>query len=704
MTDSISSAGSARSRQDVAAQNVPPPAARPFNVAEDRDVSGTDATQRRATRPATTTADAVFAETARRSAAAAGEGGRSGGSESVASPEETLPRGMPRGISIPQLQEGARLPAPLEVEYDRVPASQAGSTDQTVSTISSAGRTAPHPAAASLPTMRERADDPSLSEASIHDDDDSSVGGFVDIEAQITPPISKEPLGRLAFSARIERANLIDAVKTHAVLSPLAELDPAKNTDLAASFACMIRELNSAINNSRREVDDAGTERVFDIESGKDITGLLRFRDKMEEGFAKVTEDLGKLSESKTDFMSFKTRQAMDKSTATDKIQRNLFGSELHAVINRSVLQSVLVVGASAGLQVATVAALQRFFTNHPDHIPGPALVSAREALGPDAAEADVVKKAVDGLATPGSTYLDENTSTEGAIYGTEAVVGFGRGVIVPMADSINETDARAASVQKAVENIYVEKPTPTRAERASDAFKNAWGPQIKANMYSGAVAATISTATTKATTGPDVLIEVGKTMGFSAISAVNNAAADGFRKAVYDGKSEAVSQTIKATSRVAGRVLAQGIKTGVSIAQSAGEGKLSNRSFAADAIKAVMQSAVSGGVKEGLGAAFQNATNARLPPNETAMQQVGNSLGSLAKFTRDLASLEIPVDLSPEGQLKKQEVSNMIASALARVLEANAIKFEAIDFDVGHHVYKSELDQQITAARSENA
>jgi hypothetical protein len=652
---------------------------------DDQDGTASEATERRAHRPAAGSSQSVFA------AAAAARASENDGPRSApaalaggAVSEPVIGRDIPSQIAVPHLPPGSRLPAPLEIAFDRPTSDAHGAGGQSVGSLSTV-----HAGFAGGLVA-------DVSVASLAGSDRSSAVGVVDIESQAVEPVSKEPLGAMAFGAKIARANLIDAVKTHALMHPLVQLDPAVNTGFRETLEGLVQAIDDSLRSARVETSDSGETRYQDIESGQDLTHLNRFREALTEKFGAVSRDLGGLTEARDTFMAFKARQETGKSTATDNIQRNIFGSELHAVFARSALQSLLVVGASAGLQAATVTMLERFFSDNPDQIPGSVMEAAREQLGPGASEADVIKEAVSGLASPGSTYLDENTSSDSAIYAAEAGVGAFRGVVVPMADSINESDARAAKVKSAIDSVDQPPVAKNWKQRGAEAMKSAWGAQIKANLVSGGIAAGISTATTKQTTGLNVLIEVGKTMGFSVIAAANNAAADGFRRAVYDGKSEAVTQSLKAGARVVGRTIAQGIKTGASYAQSAAEGTVQNRSVSGDMIKAGMQSVVSGGMKEILGSVFQNATAAHLPPNETAVLAAGKALGTLADFSRHLSSMERPADLSAEGQGKLQDLSYMVSNTLVGVLDANGIKFESVDFDAGYQVYQTQLLQKI--------
>ena len=611
------------------------------------------------------------------------------------SPQSVIGRDYPSRIAFPALAPDAPLPALLQTEFDApTPAAPAAA---------SSGHSIESLTLASGGPDDLRRDGSSGSDASIFGSSAAEVVPF-DIESGEFPPLDKRRLGASEFSAKAIRANLIDSVKTYAIVQPMVNLDPQTNTAVRENMAALLGEIDATLAAATTETDSNGKTKYIDVESQRDITHLHEFKEKVEAKFDKLSGALNTLGEAKTSFLEYKARQATGGATFKDSVQRNIFGSEMHAVFARSALQSLIVVGATAGFQVGTAAILQSFFTNNPDKIPEPILTEAREKLGESASETEVIDEAVGSFVAPGSTYLDENTSSETAIYAAEAGVGGFRGVVVPMADSVNETDARAAKVQGAIDEAKDPKPEQSRKERAYAAMGNAWKAQVKANLVSGGIAAMISTATSGPTTGSKVLIEVAKTLGFSVVSALNNVAADGVRKAAYDGDSEAVSQTIKAGARVTGRGLAQVIKTGVSYAQSAASGEIDRRAPEGDAIKAVVQSLLSGGLKEALGSGFQNKTASSLPPNEVVALTAGKTVGSIAELARELNGLSHPSDLSREGLEKLQDLSYTLESSLSGILEANSITFDSVDFDTGHSVYQSQLKQTIDAGRTATA
>ncbi len=549
-----------------------------------------------------------------------------------------------------------------------------------------------------------RHDDPLRSQGSLASLLGSTHGSDpdeVDIESGDVPPVDKRRLGVTEVAAKIERADLINSVKTHALMLPMVQLNPETNIQFLRALFDLNSEINGTLAAARTVRTSDGSKRYLDVESGADITHLRTFKDKLETGFEKLKGSLTSLQQANDSFMEFKGREKSGTSTISDKVQRHFWGSELHAVFARSAAQSLLVVGVSAGIQVGTVEILKRFFQDNPDQIPKGVLDQVRSELGSSASQADVVTKAIEGLAKPGSTYLDENTSSTSAIYAAEAAVGAARGVIVPMADSKNESDARAAKVKDAIDNVNDPKPAKTAMERAKAAMSSAWSDQIKANMASGAMAAVISTGASGQTTGAAVLIEVAKTLGFSVLSAASNAGADGFRKAVYTGDSEAVTQGIKAGARIAGRTAAQALKTGISYAQSAAEGGLASRSVGSDVIKAAMQSVVSGGFKEAAGSVFQNWASNGLPPNEVAALEAGRAVGVIADFARDLNTVERPADLSAAGQRHLQDLNQYLGEALANVVDAAQLKFESVDFDASHRVYYRQLTSSAQASEA---
>jgi hypothetical protein len=394
---------------------------------------------------------------------------------------------------------------------------------------------------------------------------------YIDIESGDVAPIDKRPLGRFEVMASIERAAIIDAVKTHSLIQPLVNIAPKENPNIQRMMADITGAIDDVILSARKQVGEDGSVRYFDPEDpSNDLTELHASNEKIKSSFSKLSEDLSTLVDSKAAFMNYKARQSTGTATLTDSVQRNIFGNELHAVIARSLLQSLLVTGGTAAIQVGTVSMLKSFFSAHPEQIPEPVLKEVRAELGQDATDKAVMSAAISKLSVPGSTYLDENTNSEEVIYGSEAGVGFLRGILIPMADNANEADARAAKVQKSINSAHTPTAPQTAKERAISSMQSSFPTQLKWNVASGALASMVSTAAAGETTGLNIMIEVAKTMGFSVLGAATNAGADGFRSAVYTGKNEAVTQTIKAAARIAGRGIAQGLKTGISYAQSA--------------------------------------------------------------------------------------------------------------------------------------
>lgn len=519
----------------------------------------------------------------------------------------------------------------------------------------------------------------------------------LDIESGEPEAIDKRKLGITEFGAKIQRAAIIDAVKTHAVMLPMLNANPASNTAFQEAMNGLLGGIRDHLGSVGRAGEDSdGKVKLTDVESGLDLTHISEFKAKLEKSFASMTSSLAELQEANNNFLDYKARQLTNSTTLSDNLQRNVFGKELHAVFSRSALQSILVVGATAGFQVGTVKILQNFFEKNPDQIPGSVLDDAREALGEGASKQDVINKAIDNFVAPGSTYLDENTASTGAIYGAEAAVGGFRGVVVPMADSVNETDARAKKVESAIADVRDPKEPLSASGRARQAMGGAWKAQVKANLVSGAIAAGVQTLATGNTTGSAVFIEVAKTLGFSMISAGGNVAADGIRKAAYNGENEAVSQSLKAVARVGFRGVSNLAKTGVSYTQSAASGELDSRSFAGDMVKSSVQVLASGGLKEALGSLAQNSTSSNLPPNEVAALAAGRTIGTIAEFSRDLNSLTYPKDLGEESLAHRDALHNLTESVLAGVLEANTLDFETVDFDASYRAYASQLNEKI--------
>ncbi len=523
----------------------------------------------------------------------------------------------------------------------------------------------------------------------------------VDIESGLPERLDKAKLRPTQLFAKTERAAIIDSVRTHALISPMVNADPAKpNSEIGNLAKKLIGDIAESLKNTRSESSSDGEQRHVDVEDGAhELTHLKTYKEKISKSFEKFESIMSNLSESNENFMAYKLRQKDGSTTMTDMTQRHVFGSELHAVLNRSVAQSLVTVGVTAGIQVGTVAVLQKFYSDNPSEIPDPVMDEARTELGPDASNSEVVERAIDNFVVPGSTYLDEETASTSTIYAAEAGVGGFRGIVVPMADSMNETDARAAKVESSIENASrAEEPEATAKERATKAMGNAWKAQLKANAMSGAIASVISTASgSPSATG--ALIEVAKTMGFSTIAAFSNVAADGVRKAAYDGDSEAKSQTIKAGTRVAFRALSQVAKTGVSYGQSAGAGELNTRSIAGDAIKAAIQSVGSGSMKEGLGAAFQNLTASHLPPNEVAVLAAGTAIGGIADFVRDLNSIENIDDLDEPTRDTLEDLTTRLGEILVDVYNVNKTQFESADFDMQHAAFVTDMRTRIDSS-----
>lgn len=526
-----------------------------------------------------------------------------------------------------------------------------------------------------------------------------------DIESGVIPPMNKDKLGMTQFQAKTERFALIDAVKTHSLAESVLRALPNEGSAILTGVNQLIASIDGILANARQDVASDGSVSYFDAEDPHhNLTHLASFKETLQANLGVMKADLEDLAAAKKDFMAYKARQANGTTTWTDSAQRNLFSAELHAVFNRSVAQSLLVVGASAGFQAATVSALQQFFTNNPGQIPNPVLEAARASLGSSATSDQVMKAAVANLAAPGSTYLDENTSTTAAIYASEAIVGGFRGVVVPMADSVNESDARAKNVQDAIDKVRNPRPPATMAERAASAMSGAWKAQINANLVSGGIAAAVSTAAAPATVGYKVMIEVGKTLGFSVVSAMNNVGAEGLRAATYKGDSETTKLLIKSSSRILGRGIAQAMKTGVSYAQSAAEGKLSGRTLAADAIKGAMQAGVSGGFKELMGAAFLRVAAAKLPPNEVAVLVAGKAVGSVAAFAAGLDGVSVPRDLDEEGLRSLSDLRFEMQETLRNLLEVNSTEFKSVDFDTLHNNYMLDLRESRNGPAADNA
>ncbi len=505
-----------------------------------------------------------------------------------------------------------------------------------------------------------------------------------------TPGIDKGDLGRFQIASKTERFNLIDATMTHALATATLGASPSTNETMNNGLnAIMNLEIASSVT-----IDTDSGERPVDIESQEDLGDANEALWDLKSKAESARNDLATADGAKTEFLDWKNRQADGETTMGDKAQRHIFGKEAHAVFLRSLAQSVVVVGFASSMQAATGAMMKNFFEGNPDAIPSGILEQAKENLGKDATDSAIQEEAIELLSKPGSTYLDAETASAGAIFGSEAGVGAVRGVLVPIADSQNEMDIRKDKVNKSV-STGSEQAGPTGEKTAgqkfSEAFNRSMPAQLKANMQSGALAAAVGLVGGGKTTGLKAAVDIGKALGFGGMAAASNAAADGFRSAVYSGDNETVTQGIKVGGRVAGRGVAQLGKLAMSYAQSGIEGKMDTRSPAGDMIKAIgIQVGLSGTAKEVIGAFVQRLTSASLPPNDRSMLASADALVSMKELMVELADTSNPAVQMLDEETRTGLIQE-ISTTLANAYTANNINFADDEFDGAYEAYETE-------------
>ncbi|WP_299211291.1 hypothetical protein [uncultured Tateyamaria sp.] len=505
-------------------------------------------------------------------------------------------------------------------------------------------------------------------------------------------PLDRNRLGKFDIGSRIARFNIIDSTITHSVSTATLLADPKNNAIVDGALQNIL-----SLDPGFRQQETEGGIRHYDIESGTDVTDTVKALSQLKEKVISFHNSIEKARDEKDNFMDWKSRQANGNTTAGDRMKRHVFGKEMHAVFLRSLAQSIVVVGLASGMQVATSAIIKDFLSKNPDAIPRGILEAAEGNLsegqpnGFVPAAEDIQNEALSMMSKPGSTYLDENTASTAAIYGAEAGVGGVRGVIVPMADSQNEMDTRAAKIKKAVQQDILAATDSSAAQRANNAFKLTIGPQMKSNLQSGALAAGIGLVAGGETTGLKAAIDITKAMLFGALAATSNAGSDAFRKAVYTGSDENISQGLKVGGRVAGRAAAQISKQALSYTQSTAEGSLDTRSLKVDAIKSIgIQVGVSGFAKEAIGALVQRITSANLPPNDMAMLSSADALTDIKNLLFELSGQDNPaVELLNENVTEglKEELMDALTSAFS----ASRLNFDESAFDGAFEAYERE-------------
>jgi hypothetical protein len=184
--------------------------------------------------------------------------------------------------------------------------------------------------------------------------------------------------------------------------------------------------------------------------------------------------------------------------------------------------------------------------------------------------------------------------------------------------------------------------------------------------------------------------------MGFGALQAGSNALADGIREPLKkEDDPEWKSQAIKGGIRTGLRTGAQAVKTTVSIAQSAGEGKLGGRSIPGDFIRAGMAGGAGGIVKEGLGSAFQMAADYLAPPDEKVAKSVTKALNKASDLARSLNAIEAEGKSAIRQDLL-QELRAPVMETFVRIYGANALKIDQPAFADAFGMFAQDIDRTI--------
>jgi hypothetical protein len=563
-------------------------------------------------------------------------------------------------------------------------------------------------------------------------------GFALDVESGRPVPPAADKLSMFAVRDNIARAHLADMVRTHEMSDALIGLfDRPEELALPAQIAKLETSLNALIANapglsgSSVAGDSSGGDTILQGDSprvaGRNSDGEIEIREQprvnvnvtklqtLQQTLATQMQTLqehiqGKgegtgLRQLKDNMLLTGAREKVhehtrplagtfasgERNTLGDGVKRNIMGKEAHAVLIRSVLQAAITTGGTYGVQMATSEWLKSHFEENPDQIPNPLLDAARKALGGEATLNQVRDKAIEELSKPGSTYIDETKATRKMIIALEAGLGFGRGTIIPVADSINETDAKKAKVKSAIDNAEEPKVTKTPGEKANAAMANAFKPQLVANMLSGAVAAVAQAGSSirNNENAGAALLEMGKTMTFAGVTTASNIAADGIR-ARHDG-----GQFEKAFLRTVFRTIAQATKTGISIGESALRGTMDARAPASDWIRAGMQGVLGSIVKEGAGSAAQATVDALLPTNEVAMLKVGKTISAAADVLRTLNEIEeTGKPLLDESAVEGARAE--IKLALERIYDVNTADFGSDKFNYAFQDYASNVNRVI--------
>lgn len=505
----------------------------------------------------------------------------------------------------------------------------------------------------------------------------SDVAG-VDLEAnQLAVPDKARPDG---YWAKVDQDHMQQVVTAHAFATALtSHLDPAVRPDFDQGLRDLLAHVRAA-----RQADPQNAQ-------------LQTAGSALETAIEKFDQNMTDLARTKPDFLRSEARAKTGNKTVGDTLRRNLAGKEDHAVLVRSLLQAGIVTGSTALLQLGIQKAMKDFFSESQNRIPDDLLKEVAKDLGKKSpTDADVIRHAIKELSKPGSTYLDEASNGIATIMGVEAGIGMIRGTVLPIADNKNEISARAGRMQGAVDNAREPAPEQTGWQKARKSMMNAAPDQFKYSAYSGAVAAAAQLVAGKEAPGWKHGVEVVKTMGFSGLQAAGNVAADGARAAMKLDPDGAATQWVKFALRVVGRAVAQTAKTGISQAQSLGEGTMSQRSIAGDYMRAGIMGVGGGVLKEVAGTAAQTLTNKALPPDEAAMLHTTKTINAAADVLRSIATLR---DLGV-AEPHLQPVEGPIDQAFAAVIAANTMEFNSADFDVAFRNYAADVNQTIVEER----
>ena len=303
----------------------------------------------------------------------------------------------------------------------------------------------------------------------------------------------------------------------------------------------------------------------------------------------------------------------------------------------------------------------------------------------------------IDTLVKPGSTYIDEESSTTAGIYATEGAVGFARGVGLAAADSVTEGKMRqnAFNAALAEQNDGGTSLAKTALQTAKASGKSqALGGLISLGV---ATAVGLGTQVSRGEEGGKIATEFGKNTGFITLAGAANTLIDVLRKTtpglrdLKGGKQ----QGAKAALRVGARIALQYAKTGIAVASGS---KLPHAQIWNT--RNLLQAAVGGTVKEGYGAAAQTLVEKFLPADEKLNGTVVSTLKSMTKLRRDIGNLE---NLNGPAEAAKQTVLRGLDQAAADVRAANDVSVSDADIQEKWDVFNNLLDTHVAGPTLEN-